>query len=146
MLRPLGRNHALTACGSLDSIDDLVPRHSLGDESLCTVSQCTTYCLGLVGKAEHHDGSVVGHGAEGTYSLVESLDLSVGVEQCDIDASPRRLPNVEFDNLDLGFAGLQERPQTLEDDHVVVDERDSDRFGHDRALRPIANGGADSAR
>ena len=82
--------------------------------------------------AEHeliHDRPVTGVGAKSAHPFAEGSEFSVGVEERDIDPSPRPLLHIDFDDLDLRLTGPQEGPQALEDDHVVVDERDLDRFG-----------------
>src|SRR5271155_1882531 len=108
VLRPLGQHDLVASCGSFDAVNYLLPWCSLGDESLRTGSQGTTHRLRVIGKAEYHDHSVAGVGAEREHSLGEGSQLSVGVEQRDIDPSPRSRPNVDFDDLDLGLTGPEE--------------------------------------
>ena len=105
MLRPLGQNDTVTLCGSCDAADDVLTWYSLGDESLGTGTHGTTHRLRLIGEAEDHDRSVTGVGGKRAHSFAEGFELSVGVQQCDIDPSPRTLPNVDFDNFDPRLAG-----------------------------------------
>ncbi len=67
--------------------------------------------------------------------FLEGTEFAVGVDQRDVDPSPRSLPHVDFDHIDLGLAGLQKGSETLENDDVVVDERDPDGFMHGVTLR-----------
>ena len=116
-------------CGSCDAVDDLLAWYRLGDEPLGAGTHGTTYRLRPIGKAEYHDRPVTGVGAKSAHPFAEESEFSVGVEERDIDPSPRSLLHIDFDDLDLRLTGPPEGPQALEDDHVVVDERDPDRFG-----------------
>ena len=103
--------------------DDLVPGYGLGDEALRARTKGSSHRLRPVGKAEDHNGSVLGVGTERADPFIERFGFAVGVEQRDVDPSPGLLPDVEFDDPDLGVAGLEEGAEALENDHVVVDER-----------------------
>ncbi|MGO9855306.1 MAG: hypothetical protein ACLPYY_09725 [Acidimicrobiales bacterium] len=63
------------------------------------------------------------------------MELPVGVEKRDIDPSPRSLANIDLDDLELRLTGPEEGTEALEDDHVVVDERNPDRLRHGFTLR-----------
>ena len=91
--------------------------------------------LWAVGKLEDHDGPVAGVGAERAHSFTEGMELPIGIEKGDVDASSRPFPDVEFDDPNPGITGLEEGAEAFEDDHVIVDECDPDRFGHARTLR-----------
>ena len=99
-------------------------------------AQSSSHRLRTVRKAEDHDGPVLGVGAERAHPFIEGFQFSVGVEKRDVDASSRSLPDVEFDDPDLGVAGLEEGAEPFKDDHVIVDECDPNRFGHAQTLRP----------
>jgi hypothetical protein len=64
------------------------------------------------------------------------LDFTVGVEQCDVDAPPWAVPDVELDDVDLRLARFEQSAEAFEDDLVVVDEGDLDRLGHASTLNP----------
>jgi hypothetical protein len=123
VLGSLRQDDALSVCGSPDAVDDLVPWHGLGDESLRARTKGSSHRLGPVGEAEDNDGAVFGVGTERADSLVERFGFSVGVEKRDIDTPSGLLPYVEFDDPDLRIARFEEGAEALEDDHVVVDER-----------------------
>jgi hypothetical protein len=135
VLRPLGQHDPLAPRCCSDAIDDLIPMYGFGDETLCACAQSSSHRLRAVGKAEDHDGSVLGVSAERAHSFIEGFRFSVGVEKRDVDASSRPLPDVEFDDPDLGVAGLEEGSEPLKDDHVIVDECDPNRFGHAQTIR-----------
>ena len=101
---------------------------------MCAGTHGTAHGLGMVGKAEHHDRSVSRVGAKSTHAISEAFDFSVGVEQGDVDPSSRSLPDVELDDMDLPVAGLEQGAEAFEDDLVVVDESDLDRFFHTSIL------------
>jgi hypothetical protein len=134
-LGPLGQNDSIALRGSSDAVNDLLPWRSLGDKSLSTGAHGLTHRQRPIGKAEHHDRSITGVGAKRAHSFVEGFGFSVRVEQRDIDPSPRSLPNIEFHDLDLGLTGLEQGTEALKNDHIVIDERDPYRFGHDFILR-----------
>ena len=135
VLRPLGQNDPFAPGCSPDAIDDLIPRYGFGDETLCARAQSSAHRLRTVRKAEDHNGPVLGVGTERAHSFIEGFRFSVGVEKRDVDAPPRPLPDVEFDDPDLGVAGLEEGAESFKDDHVIVDECDPNRFGHAKTLR-----------
>jgi hypothetical protein len=135
VLRPLGQNDLLAPRCRPDAIDDLIPRYCFGDETLCARAQSAAHCLWAVREAEDHDCPVLGVGAERAHSFIEGFQFSVGVEERDVDVSSRPLPDVEFDDPDLGVAGLEEGAEPFKDDHVIVDECDPNRFGHAQTLR-----------
>ena len=139
VLRPLGQNDLLTPRGRPDAFDDLISRYGFGDETLCARAYGSPHRLRAVGKAEDHDGSIFGVGAERANPFIEGLRFSVGVEERDIDGSSRSLFDVEFDDPDLGVAVFEKGAESLEDDHVIVDEGDPDRCGHESILGPFAS-------
>jgi hypothetical protein len=135
VLRPLGQNDLLALCGSPDAIDDLIPRYGFGDETLCASAQSPSYRLRAVRKTEYYDRPVLRVRPERAHSFVEGLRFSVRIEEGDVDASSRSLPDVEFDDPDVGVTRLKEGPEPFKDDHVIVDECDPNRFGHAQILR-----------
>jgi hypothetical protein len=139
VLRPLGQNDLLTPRGRPDAFDDLISRYGFGDETLCARAQSSAHRLRTVRKAEDHNGPVLGVGTERAHSFIEGFRFSVGVEKRDVDAPPRPLPDVEFDDPDLGVAGLEEGAEPFKDDHVIVDEGDPDRCGHESSLGSFAS-------
>ena len=136
VLRPLGQHDLFALRRRPDAIDDLIPRYGLGDETLCARAEALSHRLRTVRKAEDDDGPVLGVGAERTHPFVEGFQFSVGVEKRDVDALSRPLPDVEFDDPDLGVARLEEGAETFKDDHVIVDECDPNRFGHTQTIGP----------
>jgi hypothetical protein len=134
VLRPLGQNHLFAPRCRPDAVDDLIPRDGFGDESLCTSAKGSSHRLGAVRKAEDHDGPIFRVGPERAHSFIEGLQFSVGVEQRDVNASPRTLPHVKLDDPDLRVAGLEEGAEPFQNDHVIVDERDPNRIGHKHIL------------
>jgi hypothetical protein len=133
-LGPLGQCDALTVCCGSDAINDLLPVRSLGNKSLCSGAHGTTHGLGLIGKAEHNDSAIMWVRCKIAHAVAKALDLSVGVKQRNVDSPSWFLLNVKFDDPDLPFAGLEQRAETFEDDLVVVDESDPDRFCHNGSL------------
>jgi len=135
VLRPLGQDNLFASCCRLDASDDLFSGYGFGNKGLCARAKGSPHRLRAVGKAEYHNGSVVRVGAESVDSFIKSFRFSVGVEKRDVDASPRPLLDVEFDDPDLGVAGLEKGTEPLKNDHVIVDECDPNRFGHEFTLR-----------
>ncbi len=91
VLRSLGQDDAVAPRSGLQPVDDLLPGHRFGDESLRARIDGVAHGPGLVREAEHHDGAVAGIGAEEAHALAECVCLSVGVEQGDVDR-PLRPP------------------------------------------------------
>ena len=54
-----------------------------------------------VRKAEDHDGPVFRIGTEGAHSLIEAVSFSIGVQERDVDGTPRSSPDIELDDSDL---------------------------------------------
>ena len=78
---------------------------------MSTGTHGTTHRLRTIGKAENHDRPVTGVSAKRAHSFGEGPEFSIGVEQGDVDPSPRSLPNGDFDDLDSGSLKLsRERP------------------------------------
>src|SRR6185437_10391531 len=91
--------------------------------------------LRAVRKTEDDDGSVARVLSERADSLAKGSELSVGVEQCDVDRASRTLLDIDFDHLDFRDTGLEQGAEPFEDDDVVIDQCDPDRFGHGFTLR-----------
>jgi hypothetical protein len=73
----------------------------------------------------------VGRGAS---SLRQLLYLAIGIQERHVDRPPWLPSDVEFDDADLRVVGPQEPAKALQDDVVVVDERDTNAFGHARMV------------
>jgi hypothetical protein len=68
------------------------------------------------------------------HAISKAFDFSVGVEERNVDPPSRFLLDVKFDDVDLRFAGLEQGAEAFEDDLVVIDESDLDRFCHNSSL------------
>jgi hypothetical protein len=129
-LRPSGVNDALTLGSKLYSIDDLLSWYCLRNEPLSSSPYRTAHHMRLIGKTEDDDCSVARVDMKSPHSVAKASVLSVRVEQRHVDTSPRPLPDIHLDDPDVWLAEPEQGAQALEDDHVVVDERYSDRFRH----------------
>jgi hypothetical protein len=136
VLRSLGQNDLFAPCRRPNAIDDLIARYGFGNETLCARAESSSHRLRSVRKTEDNNGPVLEIGAERAHSFIEGFWFSVGVEKRDVDASSRLFSDVEFDDPDLGVAGLEEGAEPFKDDHVIVDECDPNRFGHAQTIRP----------
>ena len=64
VLAPLREDDALTMCGSLDALDDLLTWYGLGNESLRAGTKGSSHRLRTVGEAKDNDGAIFGVGTE----------------------------------------------------------------------------------
>ena len=73
--------------------------------------------------------------------MTHLLHFPVRIEEGHVNRTLRIPLDVEFDDPDLPLVGPQKRAQAFKHDLVIVDERDTNRFGHARKMSPRGHPG-----
>src|SRR4029450_5872828 len=110
----------------------------LGDESLGTGTYEAVGERYVVGEAEHDDGAVRRVRSEIARAFTHRFCFAIRVEKRHINRSLWFGFDIHLHNTDLRLVGPKEGAKAFEDDLVIVNERDANRFGHAiRILPPL---------
>jgi hypothetical protein len=91
---------------------------------------------GIVREAEHDDGAIRRIRSQVTCAFTHRFCFAVRVEERHINRALWFSFDLRLDDLDIRLVRAKERAKAFQDDLVVIDECDADRFGHATRMLP----------